>query len=146
MNKNDFQKFHITIKSLIIKNNQLLVLTDPDIPGEICCPGGRVDVGERIEDVLYRELREEIGINLETLDHTKELYTYNQRTIEDYDWDTETEILELYFKVEIKSELPEIVLSEEHDSFIWIDKNNDLEVFGYRNEKQKGIIKKVLQK
>ena len=143
MNKNEFQKFHLTIKALIIKDNQLLVMTDPDLPCEVCCPGGRVDVGEKIEDVLYRELREEIGIDMETIEHTKELYAYNQRTIEDYDWDKETEILELYFKINLKA-LPDIQLSEERDSFMWIDKNSDLEAFQYRNETQNGIIKNIL--
>ncbi|MBQ8556372.1 MAG: NUDIX domain-containing protein [Clostridia bacterium] len=55
--------FNYRAAAIIVHENRLLVLQDEGIPHDYL-PGGRVHVGEAVEEALRREVREELGIDL----------------------------------------------------------------------------------
>jgi 8-oxo-dGTP pyrophosphatase MutT (NUDIX family) len=63
--------------AIIVDNGNLLVLKLRPT-GKYHLPGGGIKVGERIEDTLKRELKEETGIDIEVdeLAHFKEMFFY----------------------------------------------------------------------
>lgn len=142
----DFQSFHITCKGLIFHGNRFLLhrANDPEFFGALECPGGRVNEGEIIENSLKRELFEEIELDLDTTQHTIELFAMNQRDAVEYDWDEKTEIIELYYKIVIPEDVPfEPKELEEVSSLEWIDLQTDLDEYPYRVESRKAIYKKA---
>ncbi len=142
----NYQLFHVTCKGLIFHKNQFLLhrASDSEFFGALECPGGRVDRGELIEDVLKRELREEVGLNLETIQHTIELFALNQRDEKEYDWDDKTQIIEIYYKIIIPNNVVfEVKALEEVSSFEWINKKTNLDDFPYRVESRKEVYKKA---
>ncbi|GAA0880047.1 8-oxo-dGTP diphosphatase MutT [Algoriphagus jejuensis] len=82
-----------------------------DLPGKWEFPGGKVEAGENPETCLIREIREELGIEIEVVE---------QLPVSDYSYPTKT-IRLIPFSVFWKS--GEIHLLE-HSRFAWLDKNN----------------------
>lgn len=142
----EFQSFHITCKGLVFYQNRFLLhhANDPEFFGALECPGGRVNKGEIIEDVLVREIKEETGLDLVSIEHEKRLFDLNQRDAIEYGWDKNTQIIEIYYMISIPDH---ILLSlqklDEVSSFEWIDEHTDLDNFSYRVESRKKIYKKA---
>jgi|GEM_PF-1627560 len=148
MTKPSFQLFHITVKGLIFYQDRFLLHQEDNYkcPGSLECPGGRVDVGEPVETALFRELREEIGLDLDHTEHTRRLFTLNQRDASDYGHDDTTAILELYYIITI----PDTVTFQpqalaEVDTLIWIDRQTDLDTFKYEVPSRKAIYRQAQQ-
>ena len=117
---------------------------DPDFLGALECPGGRVNRGEIIAEALEREIKEEIGLDLNKIPHEINLFTLNQRDEVEYDWDDHTQIIEIYYKVVVPDEVDLKVDSlEESSELIWIDANTNLDEFLYRVESRKKVYQKV---
>jgi 8-oxo-dGTP pyrophosphatase MutT (NUDIX family) len=57
-----FEKFIISQKGLLIRNNKALIMEMAIHPGYWDLPGGRVDVQENGEGAFAREIVEELGI------------------------------------------------------------------------------------
>jgi len=118
--------------------------SNPEYFGALECPGGRVDKGELLEDVLKRELREEIGLNLDTVEHKMELFNLNQRDEIEYGHDDKTQIIEVYYKITIPDYFNlELKALEEVSTFEWINKDTNLDNFPYKVESRKDIYKKA---
>ena len=62
---NDNKKFNYRACAVIVDNERILAMKDGNSP-YYYLPGGRVKIGERAEDAVIRECREELGENLET--------------------------------------------------------------------------------
>ena len=56
----DFEKFNYRVCAVIIDDNKILAMKDPNSP-YFYLPGGRVKIGETAEDAVIRECREEIS-------------------------------------------------------------------------------------
>lgn len=142
----EYQLFHITCKGLVFYKNRFLLhrSNDSEFFRALECPGGRIDERELLEKVLKRELREEIGLDLDGVKHNMELFALNQRDETEYGWDNKTQIIEVYYKITIPDYINfEIKELEEVDSFEWIDKDTNLDNFPYRVESRKDIYKKA---
>jgi len=142
----NFQLFHITCKGIIFYKNSFLLhrASNPEYFGALECPGGRVDKGELLEDVLKRELREEIGLDLDTVEHKIELFNLNQRDETEYGYDDKTQIIEVYYKITIPDHINlELKVLEEVSTFEWINKDTNLDNFPYKVESRKDLYKKA---
>jgi len=109
------RKFGVATKA-IIKNNdgKFLVIFKSDTeeisPNEIDIPGGRLKFGEKLEESLKREIKEELGIIIEIVKLSR-----SWSLIKD-----DFHLVGLTFLVNYIG--GEVQLSGEHTDFKWIDK------------------------
>lgn len=82
--------------------------------GRYHLPGGRLDPGERWEDGLRREVREETGLEIAIV---KPLYVGEWHPVIR---GIQNQIIALFLVCEAKN--TDITLSEEHDHFVWVSK------------------------
>lgn len=73
MEQNGFKASHIvtSVVAVIIDNDGRVLLTKRNVPpfqGEWVMPGGKIDLGEPIVAALKREVREEVGLEVEVGD------------------------------------------------------------------------------
>ena len=60
----------IVVDAIVEKDYKLLLVRRKKDPfkGSLSFPGGKVDEGEKVEDAVKRELREETNLNIEPTD------------------------------------------------------------------------------
>ncbi|RME77424.1 NUDIX hydrolase [Candidatus Woesearchaeota archaeon] len=54
-----------TVDAIIIRNNKLLVIERKNFPFGLALPGGKVKPGETKEQALVREVKEEVGLDVD---------------------------------------------------------------------------------
>ena len=110
----------------ILKDNDLLLAIkrsedDDMFPGAWEFPGGHLEEGETIKEGLFRELKEEIGISLDSkpiiTNYTDEIKNKNNVLIHN---------IEIDFIINVKKEELNIILSPELTEYKWLDKNSEL--------------------
>jgi mutator protein MutT len=69
--------FHPGVYAIIIHEGKVLLLTNRET-GRYALPGGGIELGERIEDALKREVQEEAGLQVEVgrFAHFEEYFFY----------------------------------------------------------------------
>ena len=113
----NFALFEVAAKALLWKDGKLLLLIGSQ-NGHYDFPGGRMDDSEKdlsLTDILAREIAEELGetIKFKVNDVAFVTKRYYQRDGKEHN------ILATYFNVDLIS--GDIVLSDEHTEFSWID-------------------------
>lgn len=111
------QIFYVVQKAFVKKGDSILVLNDPK--EGLDYPGGKIQKGEKdFVLALKREVLEETGIEINV---GKPFFT----AIDEYP-DNHQHAGKLFFIVFYECEYVsgEVILSEEHDKFTWVDKNN----------------------
>lgn len=142
MQQDTFQKFHISVKALLVCQNEFLVLNvgrQYKNYGKLDLPGGRVNHDEIIEDVLIRELKEEIGLEIDK--KVYELVGLNQRYNYFFYEQDKVCMCEIYYLVNIAHK-PEIILSEEHMAYEWISNQTDLSEYEFKSKSHADLISK----
>lgn len=111
------QKKHFGVYGILIKDNKIVLIKKKTGPydGKLDLPGGSFEFGETPEDVLKRELLEEVGIKIKTY----ELIDANSVK---FNWQYQNELLDwhhigIFYKI----------ISYEHEitRTISIDEQND---------------------
>lgn len=93
------------------KGKFLTIKRSPDDsrPGTWEIPGGGVDPGEDHYEALIREVKEEVGLNVNP-----------KKVIDISSFETPNKYqIKLTFETELKTKNPKIKLSKEHDAFEW---------------------------
>jgi 8-oxo-dGTP pyrophosphatase MutT (NUDIX family) len=134
------QKFHIAVKAIIVKGDKALVLKEESRYNGYDLSGGKIDENESIEEALKRELNEEIGLKEFTTGNLVHVY-------ERKDYKKEGFSLMLVFYQVFASDF-EITLSEEHNEYKWISKQDILEMAKnnlFRNDGVKVALEMILK-
>ena len=111
------QKKHFGVYGILIKDNKIVLIKKKTGPydGKLDLPGGSFEFGETPEDVLKRELLEEVGIKIKTY----ELIDANSVK---FNWQYQNELLDwhhigIFYKI--------ISYEQEITRTISIDEQND---------------------
>ncbi len=109
------QLYHIGVKAIIYNPNNHILILKRSGRDYWDLPGGRIQEGERVQDTLYREIREETGLMAldDIISHglylTSIKFPVNDQTIG---------LIFYYHTCRITKEAP-IILSPEHSEFRW---------------------------
>ena len=112
------KKFYVGVKAIIKEERGYLVLKATK--GHWDIPGGRMDGDENFEQTIRREVSEELpGAEVTSVNNLQGAFRLPKYI------DGDTSLVLLYFLVDAK--LPkEVKLSEEHESYVWINGAEDL--------------------
>ena len=123
------KKFFVGVKGIVKDERGYLLLHRDYKSGNYWdIPGGRIDGNEDFEDTLKRELAEELpGITISALKELQGAFRLQK------DIEGDTSLVLLYFLVEAK--LPEtIILSEEHESYLFVNSVKEVPTEGLNPE------------
>lgn len=112
-------KFFAATKAFVVNDGKVLILresgnySDGTNHEKFDVVGGRIKPGQRFDESLIREIREETGLSVKISDP---FYVSEWRpVVRGEQW----QVVGIYF--ECHSENDEVKLSEDHDSFQWIN-------------------------
>ena len=106
-----------TVGALIFnQENQLLIVKTHKWHGNYTIPGGHVEMGERLEDALKREIWEETGLKLIKADYL----CYQEFIYDECFWEKRHFI---FFDFVCRVEPGIIKLNEEAQTYAWVDLN-----------------------
>ena len=108
---------HLSSGVAVVCDGKILVVRrsmDDFLGGYFELPGGGVDEGETISDAAIREVKEETGLVV-----TRVISIFDGF---DYTTDKKPKVRQINFLVAI--EKGEVLLSDEHDSYLWIGRND----------------------
>lgn len=112
-------------------------------PGQWALSGGGVEPGERIEDALRREVREELGKKLVLQQITPWTFSDDVR-IKTYADGSKEEIYMIYLIFDCISASREVVINEEFQDYAWVSPADltkyDLNVATRRTLSLKGLL------
>ncbi|MFH1399505.1 MAG: NUDIX domain-containing protein [Candidatus Woesearchaeota archaeon] len=113
--------FAISVKAFVVNSGKLLLIkrvaNNPHKPGAWEVPGGRLGLGEDPFEGLKRETKEETGIEIEVKNPLRVHHLTRA--------DGQIITMITFF---CTASNQEVVLSEEHDEFLWIDVERAKEV------------------
>ena len=125
--------FRIAVKAVILQGNNILLLkrrsNDVHKPNTWDIPGGRLNNGENPYEGLKRETKEETGLDIDIVIPID---------VHHFIRDDEQKITMIIFVCKTKSK--QILLSEEHQEYIWIDLFAQSNLFP---EWMHGVIEKI---
>ena len=111
-------KMFVATKAFIICDAEVLLLRESSAykdsahTGKLDLPGGRVELGQKFDESLLREIQEETGLEVEI---GKPFFVNESYpTVRGENW----QIIRIFFECNSKSK--DVILSEDHSEFIWI--------------------------
>lgn len=115
--------YRVTVKAIIVKDDKVLLIKEsPKLSGKWELPGGGLDFGEDIHDGLKREIEEEMGLKVKSIEK-RPIYawTWRYENHRNLDWFYS---LVLVYRAEFESF--EFKPTEECEEIDWFSKE-DLE-------------------
>ena len=118
-------KRKIVLTAIIRYVDEFLIVqrskNDDFLPGAWEFPGGNIEDNELISEALEREIKEEIGWDIKNLEK-KIVHFYDEikEKNEKYHY------IELDFLIETSNKDLNIILSDEHEEYIWVKKDSIL--------------------
>ncbi len=112
-------KLFAATKALIIHNDKLLIIRESSNyedgvnVGQFDVPGGRVESGQKFDESLIREVKEETGLEVKI--GNPFFVNESWPNVRNEQW----QIVRIFFECSVDSD--KVVLSEDHDVFKWID-------------------------
>jgi 8-oxo-dGTP diphosphatase len=130
-------KQFLSLKAFIVQRNKVLILREAEKyedgynAGTYEIPGGRIDPGEHFKDGLLREIKEEVGLISVTVGKPFFVEEYRP-VVKGEKW----HVVAIYFNC--SSDSDKVVLSEDHDSYEWIDPK-DYEKYPFKSTAKKAF-------
>jgi nucleoside triphosphatase len=80
---------------------------------QYCIPGGHIELGERIEEAVIREVKEETGLDVYDLEYIcLQEFIYDESFYEKRHF--------IFFDYACKTDSSEVTLNEEAESYVWV--------------------------
>ena len=98
---------------------ELLLLQSHKWPGRYVVPGGHVELGERLEEAVVREAKEETGLDI----HGIEFINFQQFIYDPAFWKKRHFI---FFDFACKTNSTEVQLNDEAEGFVWVEPHQAL--------------------
>ncbi|MDP2587033.1 MAG: NUDIX domain-containing protein [Candidatus Komeilibacteria bacterium] len=112
-------KLFVATKAFIKYQDKILIIkesnkyTDGTNAGKFDVPGGRIKPGQRFDESLLREIKEETGL---TVTIGQPFFANEWRpVVNDEQW----QVVGMFF--ECQSTTNQVTLSEDHEEYLWID-------------------------
>ncbi|HEX7042740.1 MAG TPA: NUDIX hydrolase [Patescibacteria group bacterium] len=117
-------------------------MQDDFLPGFWEMPGGGTDFGEHPVIALKRELKEEVGLDVEV---KKPFFVndYYMDTIDSARGENKIHRVEIFFHCFLKNINQAVTLSHEHSEYKWIGKDEKLEMTDYTKEALQNAFKSI---
>jgi len=93
--------------------NELLLLKSHKWPGKYVVPGGHVELGERLEEAVIRETKEETGLDVYDI----EFINFQQFIYDPAFWKQRHFI---FFDYACKTESTQVQLNDEAEEHVWV--------------------------
>lgn len=133
-------RVHKVAKLIIVDNNEKYLMmyrsNHPEFGNDPDLPGGTLEEGEVPLQTMLREVEEEAGITVDQI-LVKELYSGAEFSAHG------TEYILFITTLDIR---PEIVISWEHASYEWIDKDSFITVSGLANDTYMHMVHDVMKR
>ncbi|MFA6524939.1 MAG: NUDIX domain-containing protein [Patescibacteria group bacterium] len=112
----ELQHIEIVLRAIIVFNDKLLMCVLHDQPPIHFLPGGHLEFGETLEDCLRREIKEEMGVEIKSMEFLKQFENiYDVHGIKHHE-------INLVHKVSLSIEnTEEVKAQEDHISFTWVE-------------------------
>ena len=98
---------------------ELLLLQSHKWPGRYVVPGGHVELGERLEEAVVRETREETGLEV----HSIEFINFQQFIYDPAFWKKRHFI---FFDFACKTDSVDVRLNDEAEGYVWVEPHQAL--------------------
>lgn len=109
-----------TVGAFIFNNkDELLLMESHKWPGRYVVPGGHVELGERLEEAVIREAKEETGLDIFDI----EFINFQQFIYDPAFWKKRHFI---FFDFACKTDSTEVQLNDEAEGFIWVEPHQAL--------------------
>ena len=109
-----------TVSAVILNNsNQILLCKSAKWNDQYVIPGGHIEYGERMEDALVREVREETGLDIYDIRLLSIQECINSKSFQE-------EKHFISFDYLCRTNETKVTLNNEADSFVWADVENVL--------------------
>jgi nucleoside triphosphatase len=103
-----------TVGGLIFNpKGEILILKSHKWNGVYSIPGGHIELGERMEDALVREVKEETGLDVYDL----QFLLHQEFIYDDIFWQKKHFI---FFDFACKTDSTDVVLDHEAEEFMWV--------------------------
>lgn len=109
-------RFNIRVYGIWIQDNKLLVNEEAIRNAKVIkLPGGGLELGEGINDCLKREFREELGIDIQVLQHFYTTDFYQPSAFDD------TQVISIYYRVTAPTVPTKIINYIPAERTYWMD-------------------------
>lgn len=133
--------FYLTVKAVVLNSEgEVLILKRPEGDrsgaGKYDLPGGEIETGEKIKEALVREIKEEIGLEVE-IGPVIHVFDFEKEQNEDGQKGKGIRFLAFYKNGEAR-------LSKEHANFEWLGIDEAISKFedkGFEKDKRDSLIK-----
>lgn len=103
----------VTVAALVFSGGDILLVKSEKWSGKWGIPAGKVEYGEKTEDALKREMREETGLEVGEIQFLKV-----QELINEKDFWKETHFVSVNYVCRAKSE--GVILNHEAEEYAWV--------------------------